>query len=315
VIDDASTDGTYQEIVLTAERIVHGREITVDLVSNSKAVYETRCDHLGLELSETKYVIELQADMLLDDRGFDKRLVSLMDLNPDLIALSGRGTEPLLPIIRRYRLNAGSEIAKGSTLTRHIINLLIAKIGSMKSLTLTKPTQAPRQQPILNFDQDVYPTPESFTLTGSAGRLGTLINQRLKPDEKLGSIWLGQTVMRGPLIIDREKYFQVGGLETKSFFLGFDEHDLFLRAYIVAGYRVGFTPVIFDSPLDNGTTRRRRKLRQEIELIAMLRRVNVNRKSSYLYSITEQQAAELPSPSFRAGMPMAATRHGFGMDG
>jgi GT2 family glycosyltransferase len=78
-----------------------------------------------------------------------------------------------------------------------------------------------------------------------------------------GQIWFGESVMRGPLILDVEKYIEIGGLNTKAFFQGNDDHDLSLRA-IRKGWRVGFTPIHYSSPLSLGIARRKRKLKSKL---------------------------------------------------
>jgi hypothetical protein len=89
--------------------------------------------------------------------------------------------------------------------------------------------------------------------------------------------------MRGPVIIDKEKYFEIGGLDLTRFFLGGDDHDLTLRAWKQKKYRSGYTPVEFYSPISSGTTRKSRSLKQIWQLVWRLFKVRDLRKSSALY--------------------------------
>ena len=100
-------------------------------------------------------------------------------------------------------------------------------------------------------------------------------------------IWLGETVMRGPLLIDRQKFNKLGGFDTRRFFLGYDDHDLALRGFNEFGYRCGFVPVSFYSPLKAGTTRKPRSLRSELEILRKLMEIRPNWRSSSLANFTD----------------------------
>jgi hypothetical protein len=98
---------------------------------------------------------------------------------------------------------------------------------------------------------------EKFEEIKKAGWLGAAIEElREDADFDLKSelaahsrkMWVGETVMRGPILFRRAEYNQYGGFDIMSFFLGNDDHDLFLRAR-QRGKNVAFTPLHFSSPL------------------------------------------------------------------
>ena len=299
IVDDASTDKTFDTLITFLEAFRPGDCISIELKRNQVPKYETACDYLGFHDAKSPYLLEVQADMEINDLGFDRRLVTQLEENPDLIAVSGRGTEPLGPIIERYRRTAGSELANGKTLFRHIINRLYFQAMALSRGKGKNRNLPPELTPHAESEPLIFPEIESFCKTGSAGRVGLLIDSPIKAEEFGGALWLGQTVMRGPLMIDRKKYVELGGFDCSKFFLGFDEHELFLKAYLLKGYRVGFTPVEFVSPLEHGSTRRRRNLKQELELLKHLTRIASGRKKSYLYSANEEQIRRLPPPEIR----------------
>ena len=105
--------------------------------------------------------------------------------------------------------------------------------------------------------------------------------------------------MRGPLIIDSEKYFDLGEFDVKSFFQGFDDHELFLKAWLEKKYRVGYVPLGFSSPLIVGTARKPRSLKTEISIIFNLIRIRKSRKYTFLYSSIGIDMKNLPVSEIR----------------
>jgi hypothetical protein len=77
---------------------------------------------------------------------------------------------------------------------------------------------------------------------------------------KARKIWVGQAVMRGPLIIRSELYDKLGGFDSLHFFLGFDDVELSLIAHKYWNLRTGFVPVGFNSPLQESTVKKKKNL-------------------------------------------------------
>ena len=101
------------------------------------------------------------------------------------------------------------------------------------------------------------PTTLEHALGDGIGRIGGLVDVPAVLHGR-DTLYLHETVMRGPYALDRRRFLDVGGFDTGRFFLGNDDHDLAVRAWRDFGYRVGYTPVVFSSPLELGTTRRTR---------------------------------------------------------
>jgi glycosyltransferase involved in cell wall biosynthesis len=287
VIDDASQDGT----LLSIERFIElfrkrpSWLARIETYRTKTPYFETKCDAFGLDLCTTSFAIEVQADMELKDPGFDGRLVSAMRAHPDLLMISGRGTEPLSPIVESFRNSAGSDVARGRTVPRHLLNSILRRFVR----SATQPTQAQawkgNEYEFEAVSEQISPSSRAFSQSGQAGRVGHLIEISLPHSSIERRLWLGQTVMRGPLIIDIAKYRQLQGLDQKSFFLGYDEHDLVARAYQRHGFRVGYTPVGFLSPLADGSTRKRRTLKNEYEVFTNLLRISRSRRRTTLYNL------------------------------
>jgi len=286
VIDDRSSDDTLN-IVRNWVTNSDTSERSFEIYSFKKSVYETACDSFGISCAKSKYIIEIQADMIFTDFGFDKRLLEALTNRDDTFIVSGKGTHTWKEASDDYVKSLGAPLAFSSSILVFAINQLRGYIGNF----LRKILNNNNQNHSVNIYNEINPdeakiTPDQgqFSLNGRAGILGSDIFTPHKfTDEQKQTVYYGETVMRGPIIIDREKYFEIGGLDTARFFLGGDDHDLTLRGWQKKKYRSGYTPIEFYSPISSGTTRKSRNLRQILQLVWRLVKVKHIRKSSALY--------------------------------
>ncbi len=72
-----------------------------------------------------------------------------------------------------------------------------------------------------------------------------------------GAYARSETVMRGPWCLRRSVLLELGLLDEKNFFLGYDDHDLHARA-LDRGLGCAYVPMAFDAPLEVGSTRQAR---------------------------------------------------------
>jgi GT2 family glycosyltransferase len=301
IIDDASCDDSLARIMSTVTEILQSDLICRLRIGRHKNErFETACDVESISVTDSTYILEIQSDMILEEVGFDKRMIEVLEDFDDLIAVSGRGTESLIPIGKEYKKSLGSVVARGSS----ILVFALRRIGNR----LRQRTKYRKHAPIKSHIRHgmtakelalVFPPAEQFEQSGEAGRLGILIDKDLDPaDIPRDRIWVGQTVMRGPLLFNREKYLRVGGLDTARFFLGFDDHDLMCRA-LEQGLRGAYLPIIFSSPVIYGSTRTRRSWRTEISILKQLWRIRKTRKQSSLYQFAESMNTQLPRSEIR----------------
>lgn len=285
IIDDGSTDGTASVISSYLRELSQNSSsasLVIDLYRFEQSQFETRCDAFGLSIADTDFVIEVQADMQVSDLNFDKRLVRAMTANPDLFAISGKGVEPVLEVLSYYRKTAGSDRSRGRTILGHIGRTLAG--GLVKLLRQLRSPFGWKKivpEPHLEIEATYYPNEVDFKKSGRAGF--HMSDEEAKSEQITPSnqIWIGETVMRGPLIIDRKKYQEVGGFDTSSFFQCFDDHDLVLRAAIM-GYPSGFSPVRYYSPLEDATSRKPRSFKSEMLILKNLMRISRSRKKTAL---------------------------------
>jgi hypothetical protein len=283
VINDASSDNTDREIRKFIEWISsdNGRCLQIKYFKNLWPWFETKCDDFGIRNSKGLYILEIQADMLIKQVGFDKILFDLMEKDTSILALSGRGTHKIDQLNKSLAHQNGSEISD-KVFSNKIILKIKYKIkkeasriyGFENRNDLNAPDNSKYivNQELDQLKDNIFPSPDVFNFSGSAGFLGKLvellpydnqsvINEMIDKESK--KIWFGETVMRGPIMINKKSYIALGGFNINAFYLGNDDHDLFVRSRHEK-YKVGFTPLNFASPLILGNTRKKRKVKSKI---------------------------------------------------
>jgi hypothetical protein len=60
------------------------------VLENKQGIFETSCDNQGFVLARGKYIVEIQADMVILTFGYNLLLATPLEVYPDMIAVSGR---------------------------------------------------------------------------------------------------------------------------------------------------------------------------------------------------------------------------------
>ncbi len=302
VIDDASADQSLAVLREVMARLVplskHLTQARLFCFKNS--VFETQCDCFGIENAVGEYVLELQADMYINEPGFDRKMIDAIRKYPDIFMLSGRGTEKIMPVHQLYLKGLGAEGCHRSSLFAHLVTRILRRFSFIQVLLQRRYSKNKQITHHLNSEvvaSIVYPDLATFEVSGCAGRLGELIEEDVKVKNEY--LWLSESVMRGPLLIDRRKYFEVGGFDNHRFYQGYDDHDLAIRGWEIGGYRSAFIPLGFESPVEAGTGRRRKSLKQELEIFKNLWRINKARKVSSLYRAQDILSKKPLKPEIR----------------
>ncbi len=299
IIDDGSEDNSLEvlkKILLEIDLNIRKNLLNIVLYHNFISQFETRCDDFGIQISRGQYCLEIQSDMIIDDKGFDVRLINAATKFSNIFAISGRGIENIAPIFLRYRSTLGTDIATSKNLYFYLV-LRIKIILKNRLTSLFGRTSVSGQESIPETQKlFLEKTDEQFYDTGEAGRLGKDIdseyNKNIIIDRK---IYFGETIMRGPMLINRSRYLEIGGFDTSQYFLGFDDHDLCFRA-AVHGFRVAYTPILFSSPLALGSTRKRRTLRSEFLIFINLVRISPKLRRKGLGRLTSASLGAFPPP-------------------
>ncbi len=89
IILDASEDDSLNKIKKFIENFNCIKLCSVTYIINETPIFETACDNQGFRLAETEYILELQADIIINDFGFDDRMIFALE-KYRLATISGR---------------------------------------------------------------------------------------------------------------------------------------------------------------------------------------------------------------------------------
>lgn len=91
LILDGCADGTKDRILKWIETLnVPNYLVRIHVLENPEGIFETSCDNQGFVLSRGKYIVEVQADMVILTFGYNILLASPLEQYDDLIGISGR---------------------------------------------------------------------------------------------------------------------------------------------------------------------------------------------------------------------------------
>lgn len=199
-------------------------------------LFEATCENILLLFCKSPYFVSMQSDIYLADNSFFERSLKGFNKVPNLFALSGRAIIRLKHNSKFYRTTSALVVG-----LRRLIEILKLK----------------RKQKILgpyfrglNYFGDISDPPKT--------RMN--FNSR-----ELQTIFLGEAVIRGPIIWRSEIIKQLSGFNDVAHVLGRDECDMSLRA-INRGYVVGYLPTSSYSYKEMGTSRKERTIEVQKQL-------------------------------------------------
>ena len=311
LIDDASRDGSSKAAIDAIRSLGEKpRNLTrVRLYQNRQEYFETECDSFGFSVAEADFFLEVQIDMEVNEKGFDRKLLDAISAWDDLLMVSGRGTEPFENALIQFEdelkiLDKSWVLLFLIYLARRIAHSIRQIVKCALPKTFLQELKFSLKGPAVAGEPVKYlslPDATKFSETGRAGRLGILIEEVISPsdlDRRL--IWLGETVMRGPLIVSRELYTTVGGLNSESFVLGLDDCELAAAGFLGHQLRCGFVPIGFHSPLKAGSTRKGKSFSTWIRLTKLKRTAAVTMKETALYHLLNSETRDLPLNEVRS---------------
>lgn len=307
IIDDASSDKTLEKIRDFSNGDFERTKLTgIKIYSNPRSGFETYCDSFGFKIASGEFLLEIQADMFINDSGFDIRMIEALNIHQDVFALSGRGTHDIGEVVSAYGETLGTDRAYSSNLLAFGFGIFLKRlIGKLKrGFSVGKFSQGTRLRPESNDyrfnSKNIFPEILEFEATGRAGLLGDLIEKLDLAEEQIPrKLYLGETVMRGPLMIRADIYREIGGLNVNSFYQGFDDHELMLQAWRSLGKRCGYIPVNVYSNLNQGTTRKAKSFKSEFQILMKTLKISLNRKSTELYKLSRGEELTLPAVEIR----------------
>ncbi len=91
LILDGCTDGTRERLLEWVQLLnVPAYLVRIHVLENPMGIFETSCDNQGFTLARGKYIVEVQADMVILTFGYNILLTSPLEQYADLLAVSGR---------------------------------------------------------------------------------------------------------------------------------------------------------------------------------------------------------------------------------
>lgn len=253
VLDDCN-DASPEVVREWRSEVASSRIVSVTIAMPSVPVFETVSDVIGVALTSAPTIIEVQADIFIEEQAFDAAMHQVLYNNPEVAIVGGRGIHRFADAVpaTRGRLARLARDAVTAAFTRyHFL------VGSYR------------------------PSRLEFRLTGRVGRLGSRVEIPMRREETR-RIFLGDTVMRGPYMFGRGVYESLGGLDTERFFLGLDDHDFAARAWKQLSLQAAYVPISFHSPLDLGATRAERTESQVREMKRLASQASSKLKESAL---------------------------------
>jgi len=206
----------------------HEMLLKVIFIKSFGELFESTSENvLSLFCNET-YFVSFQADMeLLDQSFFDRSIIAFKSV-PNLFAISGRGIVPF----------------KVESKFRKIVRKFI-KFLYLPKKTFTSSKSLISLGPFIPYS-DYFGDISNYPST----------KMRYSGNE-LETVFVGEAIIRGPIIWQNEIFRSLSGYNDIAFPLGRDECDLSFRA-AKNGYVVGFLPAYCYSNPQNGTSRKPR---------------------------------------------------------
>lgn len=278
ILNDASEDETGAILLkFLNDNLQLPKHIqSIQIFTFQKSRFETFCDDFGIQKSKGNYIIEIQADMEICESNFDQKMIRILKQNQDVFMLSARGIMDFQEIAKHFISSKGTEASISSSTIKFLKNRLRRTRTTSDNFVLDKSRAM----------ESILPDDESYMRTKKAGRLGRFIEVDVPFSEQI--LYIGETVMRGPIAFKKSRYLHLGGLDTESFFLGFDEHDLNLRARNEKEWFAAYSPISFRSPLEHGSMRRKRSNKAKFELFLAQKRIMNNYEKSSIFKYIKQ---------------------------
>jgi hypothetical protein len=214
-------------------------QISFYVFRSRRNLFESKAENFVLSsMSSAKYVISIQADIILEDYAYDKRIIQIFEEFDDIFMISGRGT---------HQWELPESLPKFKDLFFTIV----------RGFSLSFASDTKEELSIIS-SKKVKLTSESLLNENYFGRSGR--NHALEVGGDPILLYLSDTVMRGPLAFRISAVKSFGGLDWKRHRLGNDDHELALRGWRKLSLRTAYYPAVFKSPINWGATRRRKTL-------------------------------------------------------
>ena len=227
---DKSVEGVMQFLKNLSETAL-GNVCLIHLFVSKGELFEATCENFIFSLENAQFFMSLQADIYLIDGTFQNRVCEAFALDSDLFALSGRAIVSFKSAINRnvFSIFIHTVIKVINKVTARLFRVILL-LGN-------------------RFQSDYFGDLSEFPKT-----------RMLFSRQQLRTVYLGDAPIRGPLVWKAAYFKELGGLDDIGYYLGRDDCDLSLRAFIQRGLKSGYIPTLSYSIPSAGTTRKLRTL-------------------------------------------------------
>ncbi len=210
---DACSDGSELEVknFLMHRSGESEKVVEVTILKTSEDLFEASCEAICLKLTTTNYFVSLQSDIYMNDSTFFERAIIAMSRHPDIAGISGKAVVSFFPR-----------------------SLVPPKIGILRFI-INFPTRIAGRGPLFlgRFgSHHIY--------FGDVSRPLASYMYFSKRSQK--TVFLGHSIIRGPIIWKTSSLVEIGGINHLSYFLGWDDYDVSYRLWKVLRQRVGYLP-------------------------------------------------------------------------
>jgi glycosyltransferase involved in cell wall biosynthesis len=214
---------------------------TVVIMETFGDIFESNSENLALSICEGKYFLSLQADIMFTDPKFIPRCMDHMKSNTKILGISSRAV-----LFENRRRN--HRIRKKIWAFFSLLNWFLGKGLRIKLL--------PPFQIAADYFGDLSKPPH---------------NRMIFLNRQLNRLYVGDVLIRGPIIWDIHKMSLLGNLNDVRYFLGGDEKEICRNGRSKFGFIVGYMPSSCYSNLWTGSSHNPQKRTKETILMLQQR--------------------------------------------
>jgi glycosyltransferase involved in cell wall biosynthesis len=269
IINDGSTKSTH----LIIEKFLEEANFTDNLlliryVKLNVSRFETKCDNLGAKIAKGRYLLFVQGDMVLKDSGLDLRLISILESDNRIGAISGhsvhcRASEET---INKWQISRGTSFSLRE-LRKSSVKNFEAKYNKLNVIYVENIDSIENLEITFKKHRAIY-----YNDT-KKGLNRILLGKNI--------IFIGKYINRGPILIEKEYFKYLGMYKDNIYFQGFDDIDLSLQI-CKNGKVVGFSPVNYISKNEWGATLQKKSWLMVLNIFFQVLKRRKNRKYSLL---------------------------------
>jgi len=269
IINDGSTDSTHQIIERFLEEFNFPNNLlAIRYVKLRMSRFETKCDNLGAKFALGKYLLFVQGDMILKDSGLDLRLISILESDNRIGAISGHAVHcrSSQETINKWKVTRGTSF-KLRELRKHSVKNFEVKYKNLNVIHIENFTSKDNLEITFKKHRSIY-----YNDT-KKGLDKTLLQKSV--------IFIGKYINRGPILIEKRYFKYLGMYKNHIYFQGFDDIDLSLQI-CKDGKVVGFSPVNYISQSEWGATLQKKSWLMILNIFVQILKRRRNHKYSLL---------------------------------